>query len=181
MIGTNILDSVMADSIIVMDYDPSWAERFQLLHRRIGKALGGMAVAIEHIGSTAVPSLAAKPIIDIDVLLASVTELPAVIACLAKLGYVHQGNLGIPDREAFLAPVEDAPHHLYVCPPGSKAFQEHLAFRDYSRAHPQEAEVYADLKRALALKFRDDRSAYVFGKSAFVAEIVGRSITAPAR
>lgn len=166
----------MADPIVVVDYDPRWPERFQFLRGRIGKALGDMAVAIEHVGSTAVPNLAAKPIIDIDVLLATVTALPAAIVRLAKAGYVHQGNLGISDREAFLAPVQDVPHHLYVCPPGSKAFQEHLAFRDYLRAHPQEAEVYADLKRALALKFRDDRSAYVSGKSAFVAEIAGRAM-----
>jgi GrpB-like predicted nucleotidyltransferase (UPF0157 family) len=178
IVGVNILDSAMADPIIVVDYDPSWLERFQFLHRRIAEALGSMAVAIEHVGSTAVPSLAAKPIIDIDVLLVTPTELPMTISCLAKLGYVHQGNLGIPDREAFLAPVQDVPHHLYVCPPGSKSFQEHLAFRDYLRSHPKEAEVYADLKRALALKFRDDRSAYVSGKSAFITEMVSRTMTA---
>jgi GrpB-like predicted nucleotidyltransferase (UPF0157 family) len=119
----------MADSIVVGDHDPRWPARFQFLRGRIGKALGDMAVAIEPVGSIAVPNLAAKPIIDIDVLLATVTALPVAIVCLAKDGYVHQGNLGIPDREAFLAPVQDVPHHLYVCPPGSKAFQEHLAFK----------------------------------------------------
>jgi GrpB-like predicted nucleotidyltransferase (UPF0157 family) len=135
-----------------------------------------MAAAIEHVGSTAVPDLPAKPIIDIDVLLATETEFDAVIDRLAKLGYVHEGNLGIPEREAFAAPVHDVPHHLYVCPPGSRAFQQHLAFRDYLRAHPIEAKAYADLKRSLALQFRDDRPAYSSGKSAFVAEIVSRAI-----
>jgi GrpB-like predicted nucleotidyltransferase (UPF0157 family) len=170
----------MADPIIVVDYDPSWPARFQFLHRRIARALGSMAVAIEHVGSTAVPNLAAKPIVDIVVLLATDAEISEAVDWLAKLGYVHQGNLGIPDREAFRAPVQDSSHHLYVCPPESKAFREHLAFRDYLRAHPQEAEAYADLKRALALKFRDDRPGYNAGKSAFVAEIVSLAMTDPA-
>jgi GrpB-like predicted nucleotidyltransferase (UPF0157 family) len=166
--------------IIVVDYDPGWPERFQFLYGRIAAALGSMAAAIEHVGSTAVPNLAAKPIVDIDVLLATETGLPATIDCLAKLGYVHQGNLGIPDREAFLAPAQDVPHHLYVCTPGSKAFREHLAFRDYLRTHPQEAQEYADLKRALAFQFRDDRSRYVSGKSAFVADMISRAMTGSA-
>jgi GrpB-like predicted nucleotidyltransferase (UPF0157 family) len=170
----------MADPIVVVDYDPSWPERFQLLRQPIAEVLGSMAVAIEHVGSTAVPNLAAKPIIDIDVLLATETELPAAIDRLATLGYIHRGDLGIPGREAFRTPVHDPLHHLYVCPPGSKAFQEHLAFRDYLRAHPNEAEAYADLKRALALKFSDDRPAYNSAKSTFVAETLSRTMTAPA-
>jgi GrpB-like predicted nucleotidyltransferase (UPF0157 family) len=168
----------MADSIIVENYDPSWPQLFQFLRSRIARTLGGMAAAIEHVGSTAVPNLAAKPIIDIDVLLTTDNQLPAAIDCLVKFGYVHQGNLGIQDREAFRAPVQDSLHHLYVCPPGSKAFGEHLAFRDYLRAHAKEAKAYADLKRALALQFRDDRSAYTAGKSAFVTEIVSLAMTA---
>ena len=92
----------MAESIIVADYDSCWLERFQFLRTRVAEAFGSMVVAIEHVRSTAVPNLAAKPIIDIDVLLAMVTELPAAIDCLAKLGYVHQGNLGIPDRKLSL-------------------------------------------------------------------------------
>jgi GrpB-like predicted nucleotidyltransferase (UPF0157 family) len=164
----------MADPVIVVDYDPSWPEHFLFFQKRIAGALGSMADAIEHVGSTAVPDLPAKPIIDIDVLLATETELDAVVDRLAKLGYVHQGNLGIPEREAFAAPVHDVPHHLYVCPPGSRTFQEHLAFRDYLRTHPGKANVYAGLKRSLSLQFRDDRHAYTSGKSAFVAEIVNR-------
>jgi GrpB-like predicted nucleotidyltransferase (UPF0157 family) len=170
----------MADPIIVVDYDPGWPERFLFLQKRIAGALGSMAVAIEHVGSTAVPDVPAKPIIDIDVLLATETDFDAVIDRLAKLGYVHEGNLGIAEREAFAAPVHDARHHLYVCPPGSTTFQKHLVFRDYLRAHPTEAKAYADLKRSLALQFRDDRPAYTAGKSAFVAEIVSRAMSAAA-
>lgn len=166
----------MSNSVIVLDYDPNWPGLFQSLRKRIADAFGDMAAAIEHVGGTAVPDLAAKPIIDIDVLLASETMLPAAIERLASLGYVHQGNLGIPEREAFLAPANDPPHHLYVCPPCSTEFRRHMAFRDYLRAHPKDAKIYGDLKIALAERFREDRSAYIAAKGEFVAELTSRAI-----
>src|SRR5579864_4394673 len=171
--GINILDSTMENPVIVLDYNPNWPRRFQSLRKRIADALGDTASAIEHVGSTAVPDLVAKPIIDIDVLLASETMLPTAIERLTRLGYIHRGNLGVPDREAFRAPAGDPRHHLYVCPPGSAEFRRHMAFRDYLRAHPEEAKVYGDLKIALAQRFREDRSAYNAAKSEFVEELTG--------
>jgi len=117
-----INDSGMENPVIILAYDPDWPGRFQSLRKRIANVLGDMAAAIEHVGSTAVPDLAAKPIIDIDVLLASETMLAAAIERLARLGYVHRGNLGVPEREAFRA-ADDPPHHLYVCPPCSAGFE----------------------------------------------------------
>lgn len=166
----------MANPVIVLDYDPNWRGLFQSLHKRIADALGDLVAAIEHVGSTAVPHLAAKPIIDIDVLLASETMLPAAIDRLASLGYVHQGNLGIPERDAFLAQANDPPHHLYVCPPCSTEFRRHMAFRDYLRAHPTDTKIYGDLKTALAERFRGNRSAYNAAKGEFVAELTSRAI-----
>jgi GrpB-like predicted nucleotidyltransferase (UPF0157 family) len=166
----------MTNPVIILDYDPNWPGLFQSLRKRIADALGDMAAAIEHVGSTAVPDLAAKPIIDIDVLLASETMLPAAIGSLANLGYVHRGNQGIPEREAFCAPANDPPHHLYVCPPSSAEFRRHVAFRDYLRAHPKEAKIYGDLKIALAERFREDRPAYNTAKGEFVAELTSRAI-----
>src|SRR5580704_13516178 len=166
-----MVDSAMADPVIVLDYNPHWPELFQSLRKPIVDVLGDMAAAIEHIGSTAVPGLAAKPIIDIDVLLVSETMLPAAIERLARLHYIHQGNLGVPEREAFLAPASDPPHHLYVCPPCSAEFRRHMAFRDYLRAHPKDAKIYGDLKIALAERFREDRPAYIAAKGEFVAEL----------
>jgi len=174
--GINIHDSAMANPVIVLDYDPNWPGLFQSLRKRIADALGDLAAAIEHVGSTAVPDLAAKPIIDIDVLLASEAMLPAAIERLASLGYVHRGNLGIPEREAFLAPANDPPHHLYVCPPCSAEFRRHVAFRDYLRAYPKEARIYGDLKIAIAERFREDRPAYSTAKGEFVAELTSRAI-----
>src|SRR5579871_1315080 len=135
-----------------------------------------MAAAIEHVGSTAVPGLAAKPIIDLDVLLFSAGDLPSVIARLASLGYEHRGDLGIAGREAFRAPLNDFRHHLYVCLPAGKEYRRHIAFRDYLRTHPREARAYASLKRDLARQFRDDREAYNQAKSRFVTEILQRSL-----
>ena len=166
----------MANPVVVLAYDPSWPALFQSLRSRIADALGDLATAIEHVGSTAVPRLAAKPIIDIDVLLRSETLLPDVIERLAALGYVHQGDLGVPGREAFLAPANDPPHHLYVCPPDSAEFRRHVAFRDYLRAHPKAAKIYGNLKIVLAERFREDRKAYNNAKTEFVREVTGRAL-----
>jgi GrpB-like predicted nucleotidyltransferase (UPF0157 family) len=132
---------VEAHPVVVVDYHPQWPELFQALRRRIAGALGDVAAAIEHVGSTAVPGLAAKPIIDIEVLLASADALPAAIERLARLGYTHKGNKGVPERDAFLSAANEPPHHLYVCPPSSQEFRRHVAFRDYLRAHPKEAKA----------------------------------------
>jgi GrpB-like predicted nucleotidyltransferase (UPF0157 family) len=166
----------MMKPVVVVEYDPGWPELFQFFRARIANALGGLASAVEHVGSTAVPGLAAKPIIDIDVLLVSADALPAAIERLATLGYGHQGDLGIPEREAFLTPAGDSPHHLYVCPPHSREFRRHLAFRDYLRSHPKEAKVYGDLKQALALRFSQDRDAYMAGKGECVTELLNRAL-----
>jgi len=165
----------MAASVIVVDYDPNWPVLFRALQRRIADALGSVAARIEHVGSTAVPNLAAKPILDIDVLLGSASDLPTAIERLANVGYTHQGDLGIAGREAFRAPAGDPAHNLYVCLTPTGKFHRHLLFRDYLRAHPDDAKAYGELKQALALRFRDDRSAYVDGKSEVVTEIIVRT------
>src|SRR5215470_10125139 len=105
-----------------------------MLRSRIAAVLNELATSIEHIGSTAVPGLAAKPVIDIDVLLRSSTDLPLVIRRLAELGYEHRGDLGVSGREAFQAKLDVVQHHLYVCPPGSREYNRHIAFRNYLHA-----------------------------------------------
>jgi GrpB-like predicted nucleotidyltransferase (UPF0157 family) len=169
----------MANPIIVVGYDQSWPELFQFFRKRIAASLGNIAATIEHVGSTAVPGLAAKPIIDMDVLLTASELLPTAIDRLADLGYSHQGDLGIAEREAFKTPVSDLPHHLYVWPPRSREFQRHLAFRDYLRTHPIEAKAYGDLKRSLAVTFREDRDAYLAGKTDFVTRITDLALAEP--
>lgn len=165
---------------MIADYDPRWPEQFETLRSRIAAALGDLAIAIEHIGSTAVPGLAAKPVIDIDVLMRSDADLSLVTSKLALLGYDHRGDLGIPGREAFRAPPDDFPHHLYVCPPHSREYRRHIAFRNYLRTHPNDANAYASLKRSLAEKFGDQREAYNQAKSQFVDDIARRALQDPA-
>lgn len=167
----------MSDPIIIEDYDPHWPEQFEFLRSKIAQSLGVLAAAIEHVGSTAVPGLAAKPIIDIDVLLHSGADLPEAIARLAILGYQHRGDLGVPGREAFRPPSNDVPHHLYVCPPESREYARHIAFRNYLRANPEDAHAYERLKRALAKEYRDNREAYNLAKTEFVEAILQRANT----
>jgi GrpB-like predicted nucleotidyltransferase (UPF0157 family) len=165
----------VAAPVVIVDYDPRWPATFASLADRLAAALGSLAVGIEHVGSTAVPGLAAKPIIDLDVVIASRADLPAVIDRLRLLGYDHEGDLGVPGRDAFASPPGGPSHHLYVCPAGSPALARHLALRDRLRADPEAAGAYGDLKRSLAARFGHDRAAYTDAKSAFIeALLAGR-------
>lgn len=167
----------MNPPIAIDDYNLRWPERFESIRDRIAPALGLIAATIEHIGSTAVPGLAAKPIIDLDVLLRSDADLPIAISKLAALGYEHQGDLGVPGRHAFKAPSHDVQHHLYLCLPSAEEYSLHIAFRNHLRAHPKDANVYSSLKRSLAQRFPLDRNAYTHAKTQFVQEILRRAKT----
>ena len=165
----------MANRVVIQDYDPRWPKMFEVLRSRIAVVLHGVADSIEHVGSTAVPGLVAKPVIDIDVLLRSASDLPLVIRRLADLGYEHRGDLGVIGREAFRAKPGDFSHHLYVCPPESREYRRHIAFRNHLRAHADDANAYASLKRMLAIRFCSDREGYSQAKSKFVEGILQRT------
>jgi GrpB-like predicted nucleotidyltransferase (UPF0157 family) len=160
------------DPIIVVDYNPNWPVVFETLRVEIAGALGDLPLTIEHVGSTAVPGLAAKPVIDIDVLLRSAPDLSVCIERLAGIGYEHRGDLGVPEREAFATPPGRPAHHLYVCPPESREFRRHVALRDYLRAHPADASAYGELKRSLAIRYRDERAAYGDSKREFIESLL---------
>lgn len=162
----------MPDPVLVVDYDPAWPMAFEALRSRAAQALGEVAWTIIHVGSTAVPGLAAKPIIDLDVVLRAPADLPAAIERLATIGYVHEGDLGIPGREAFVWPSGEKRHHLYVLAAGSAEFQRQVLFRDYLRSHPEVAREYGELKKGLAERFRNDRTAYTDGKTEFVTRVL---------
>ena len=106
------------------------------LVRRCAAFLADLTLRIEHLGSTSVPGLAAKPIIDLTVVVAARRDVPAAIARLASLGYRHQGNLGIDDRDAFDHPVDLPRHNLYVCPDGAASLVNQVTFRDVLRRNP---------------------------------------------
>jgi GrpB-like predicted nucleotidyltransferase (UPF0157 family) len=158
--------------IEIVDHDPRWTNTFAALRDQIANALGDLAQRIEHVGSTAVAGLPAKPIIDLDVVIATRADLPVVLSRLRPLGYHHEGDLGVPGREAFTTPPGAPSHHLYVCAADSPQLANHLTFRDYLRAHPEAARTYADLKRSLAQRMRADRSAYAEGKTAFIEQVL---------
>jgi GrpB-like predicted nucleotidyltransferase (UPF0157 family) len=158
----------MDRSVRVVDYDSAWPAKFEELRARVLQALGSIAVAVEHVGSTAVPGLVAKPIIDIDVVVASSLDAAAAIERLAALGYRHRGNLGIKGREAFDSPRGLPAHHLYVCLQGSSALQNHLIIRDCLRRSCNAAATYGALKKRLAERYPQDIEKYVSGKSEFL-------------
>ena len=159
------------DPVSIQDYDPAWPEAFSKLAARVNAALGSLVVTIEHIGSTAVPGLAAKPIIDLDVVLGSPADLPEGIRLLASLGYVHEGDLGITGREAFRSPEGEPRHHLYVLTVGANELRRHLAFRDALRDDNELRDKYAVLKRSIAKAYQDDRSGYTEAKTDFITSI----------
>src|SRR5262249_15212291 len=152
----------------VVDYDRAWPELFEELARPVRRTLADLAVVVEHVGSTAVPGLSAKPIVDIDVVVQSDDEVAIAIERLRGLGYVYQGDKGIAGREAFLWPPDSVPHHLYVVVAGSRPLGDHIAFREYLRTHPRAAAEYASLKRTLAGRHGEDRLGYTEAKSDFV-------------
>ncbi|MDA0232958.1 MAG: GrpB family protein [Chloroflexi bacterium] len=124
------------------------------------------------MGSTAVPGLAAKPVIDIDVAVAVESDVPGAVRLLATLGYEHRGDRGIKGREAFWTPADAYPHHLYLVTAESRPFKRHMAFRDRMRADANAAREYATLKRVLAARFGADRLNYTEAKTEFIERIL---------
>ena len=157
----------MPDPIVIVDYSLAWPLEFERLRDRAAAAVGDIAIAIEHVGSTAVPGLAAKPVIDL-VIVVEPGDVEAAVDRLTAIGYIHQGNLGVEGREAFGVPEGEPRHHLYVSPTDSQELRAQLAFRNRLRADPALATEYEALKRELARRFRDDRESYTDAKTAFV-------------
>jgi GrpB-like predicted nucleotidyltransferase (UPF0157 family) len=159
-------------TVLVVDYDSTWPLTFATLQAPISEALRGIALSVEHVGSTSVPGLAAKPIIDIDAIVPSRTEIPLAIERLASLGYVHRGNLGVEDRDAFASPKGLPAHNLYVCVNGAVALTNHLAIRNSLRRDPMAVTRYGQLKKQLAENFPTDIEGYIEGKTDFLVEML---------
>jgi GrpB-like predicted nucleotidyltransferase (UPF0157 family) len=126
---------------------------------------------IHHIGSTAVPGLAAKPIIDILMEVTALEELDALNQRMESIGYTPKGEFGIPGRRYFQKGGDDRTHHLHAFARGDFNLARHLAFRDYLRGHPEVAREYGELKRAVAKTCENDIGRYCDGKDAFVKDI----------
>jgi GrpB-like predicted nucleotidyltransferase (UPF0157 family) len=160
--------------VLVLPYDVRWPELFRLERDRLAGIFGERAAGIEHVGSTAVPGLAAKGIVDILLGLRPLELRRENLDAMTRLGYVYRGQLGIPGRHFFQ---KGAPptHHVHAVEHGSVEWLKHMHFRDHLRAHPEDAQGYAKLKRDLAARYPDDRDAYTEGKSPFVAAVLRRA------
>jgi GrpB-like predicted nucleotidyltransferase (UPF0157 family) len=157
---------------VVVPYDPQWPQQFEDLRRRVDAALSGLDHHTVHVGSTAVPSLAAKPIIDLDVVVADQPASAAAVSLLAAAGWQHEGDLGIVGREAFKPPADAVYHHLYLVTADGQAHRDHVDLRDFLRAHPDQAARYGRLKQRLAPLLKTDRAAYNECKAQLIAQFL---------
>jgi GrpB-like predicted nucleotidyltransferase (UPF0157 family) len=168
-----------AGSIVVADYDPNWPTLFEQERIGISKALGSFALAIEHVGSTAVAGLPSKPIIDLLVGVPSLEEAKErCIGPIEELGYVYKRDYAswLPGELFFRkGPPGPWTHHVHLMEPSHPRWEALMVFRDYLRAHPEAAQAYADIKRALATSSIDDIEAYRTGKSTFVEDITEKA------
>jgi GrpB-like predicted nucleotidyltransferase (UPF0157 family) len=160
--------------VIVETYNPEWKSWFSELYDVYQKLLHDLDIKIIHVGSTSVPNLISKPIIDIDIIVYDQETLEEVIKRLASIGYIHRGNLGIEGREAFKRETKEVPlgrdinHHLYVCMNGVDSLVNHLKLKEYLLSHPEAVVKYGELKIELSKKYPYDIDSYVEGKTELI-------------
>ena len=163
----------------VVPHDPAWKLAFRDEAIHIADALGPNAVAIHHIGSTSIPGIYAKPVIDILVEAQSIVDVDKRGREMESLGYEVMGEFGIEGRRYFRKDNDEGirTHQIHVFESGSPQIDRHLAFRDHMIAHPDDANAYSDLKRALANRFPDSPDDYMDGKDAFIKAIDRRAMS----
>ena len=159
--------------VIVLPYDEKWKIDFEKIKSELENSIGDLIVGIEHVGSTSVEGLSAKPCIDIDVVIKDYAVFDEVVSRLESIGYIYEGNLGIEEREAFK--YSDKPHlqthHLYVCPQDSKELFHHITFRNYLRNNPEAIKKYSAIKEKAAQLFPNDIDKYMEYKSSCIEEL----------
>jgi len=161
--------------IVIEQYDPAWEIEFERIRTFLRPHISDLIVEIHHVGSTSVPGLLAKPIIDFDIEIESMDIFSELKKRLGKLGFHHEGDYGITGREAFkpTKPDDFMQYHMYVCPSDSTEFKRHLQFKNTLCANPQMANEYGELKMSLAKKHGSDIDAYIDGKTPFIRSVLG--------
>jgi GrpB-like predicted nucleotidyltransferase (UPF0157 family) len=166
----------MGERVVIADYDPQWPLLFALESERVADALGAATADVEHIGSTGVPGLAAKPIIDLLAGLHTLALPQGAIEAMQERGYEFLGEYGIPGR-LYFRKGRPRTHHVHAVLVGSDLWERHLAVRDYLRAHAQEADNYAEFKRSLVREVGGDWERYVDGKAAYTGALERRALS----
>lgn len=159
------------DPIIVVDYDASWSNQYEQEKQQILLDLGDTVTNIQHIGSTSVPGLAAKPVIDMLLGLKQIPPLPMQISSLEAIGYSYYGEFGIPGRHYFRKGIPHT-HQVHAVLTDGEFWERHILFRDFLRNHPKAAQRYATLKRKLAQEFEYDRTSYTNNKTPLIEQLL---------
>ena len=168
----------MPAPVVIVDYDPRWPALYEEERDRILAVVGSLIIGIEHIGSTAVPGLGGKPIIDIMPAVGCLTDAERCIEPLEGIGYeyVPEYNELMPERRYFhKGPPQAHTFHLHVVERASEFWERHLLFRDWLRTHPEDAQEYYRLKKELAARFGRDREGFTDAKTSFIESIVARA------
>jgi GrpB-like predicted nucleotidyltransferase (UPF0157 family) len=164
--------------VIVVPHDPAWPDAFAAASREVAVAMGENLISVHHIGSTSIPGIWAKPVIDMLPVVRDIGAVDAQAGALRRLGYEVMGEYGIPGRRYFRLddPAGMRTRNVHVFADGSPHVARHLAFRDFMRAHGELARQYSDLKRRLAELHPNDIEAYMDGKDAFIKEMEARAL-----
>ena len=159
--------------VVVLPYDEAWKSAFEKIKGEIDEVIGDLIIGIEHIGSTSVKGMSAKPCIDIDVIIEDYSVFQEVVSRLKSIGYIHEGNLGIKNREAFKYSGKEhlQKHHLYVCPKYSEELHRHITFRNFLLSNPIAAKKYSLIKEKAAELFPNDIEGYIEYKSSCIEEL----------
>jgi len=161
-------------TVLVSDYDETWNILFREEKERMLKEMSGSGILVEHFGSTSIPGLCAKPIIDILVGIENWDNASAYVQPMERIGYTFKGEYGIPYRHFFVKG-DPTTHHVHMVEIHGDLWKEQLLFRNYLRTHPASRDHYADLKKELARKYPNDREKYLNAKADFIREIIGKA------
>ena len=163
----------MVKRVIVESYNSEWKKDFEDIRSELMAVLEGKVISVEHVGSTSVEGLSAKPVIDIDVVIEDEDAFPEVKAAMESIGYTHEGDLGIKGRESFKYTGKEhlRKHHLYVCTKDADELKRHISFRDYLRTHPEAVREYGRIKEEGAKLYPLDIDSYIEHKAPFIEGI----------
>lgn len=159
--------------VVVVPYEEAWETAFEKIKNEIEAEIGDLVLGIEHVGSTSVEGMSAKPCIDMDVIIKDYSVFDEIVGKLGAIGYTHEGDLGIRNREAFKYTNKPhlMKHHLYVCPQDSEELHRHIIFRDFLRQNIEAVKEYSLVKEKAAELYPNDIDQYIAYKSPCIEEL----------